>query len=435
MRWLPRLLVAVLLLGGLLQAQDGLQRQFTVPLQDGKLQTRDLLSALLAEYELDGSTLALPDASIDLRGTKGTLLLLASRKLLLDTARFRRDLAGDRLVVTIDRDRTREVRRQLRARVAQFAARLAGEDVTERTFELALPPRLDPGRPLCVLVHGVENDAGIWAELRAFLEAAPRACQVATFTWPDDEGVERIAAALATRLKALGAQPVVIVGYSMGGLVGRAVVEDRALDPGNVRMLVTVGTPHAGSNLAGFRFALEAADLLRDARGPGPFARELLDAAFDHFRDGLGEAGGDLLPGSVCLVRMAARERNPAVEYRAVLGTRSLLDEERLAAVQALVRERLADPKLALVRPRLERWLQDLDELVDGKGDGAVSVARGTLAGVDPVLVPIDHVGLVRRRGLLGRFGRAEDHPVFVQIAAWITGVAPAGAQRTDREP
>jgi pimeloyl-ACP methyl ester carboxylesterase len=403
------------------------QRQFTVPLHDGRLHTGELVRELFATYELDGSALPVPEVRIDLRGAPGYLLLLASRKLLLDTVRFRRDFRQSQLIVTIDRERTREVRRQLRARLAKLAGRLAGEDAAERKYELVLPAEVDKARPLCVLVHGVENDASMWTDLRTFLAAEPARVQVATFGYPNDESIERVAGQLSAQLRRIGPQPVVIVGHSMGGLVARAVVEDQALDPGNVRTLILIGVPNSGSNLAGFRVALEVADVLRDAGTEG-FARELLSIVIDHWQDGLGEAGGDLLPGSVCLGKMAQRGRNPRVDYHLVLGTRSVLREQQLGLVQDAVKDVLADRGLAkVVRPRLERWLGDLDELVDGKGDGAVSVARGRLEGVEPVLVPLDHHGLVRLRGLLGRVEKAEDHPVFVRIAAWLEAPAKTG--------
>lgn len=400
---------------------DQLSRQFAVPLHDGSVELAELLQGLLAAYELDGSGLDLPAARVDLTGTKGALLLYGSRKLLGDSVRFRRDLAGQQLTVRIDRVRAQQLRRVLRARLAAFAARLAGTDSGGHEYVLSLPPDLDPGRVLAVMIHGVESDAEVFADLQAFLEAAPRCCQTATFEYPNDESIDRTAAALAAKLRALGSQPVALIGHSMGGLVARAVVEDPALDPGNVRTLVLVGTPNAGSNLAGLREALELVDVLRQAGGAGDFAHELLDAVIDHWRDGLGEAGGDLLPGSVFLTRLASRPRRADVDYHLLLGTRSLLRPEQLDLVQQEVQRRLGDGKLAAVlRPRLQSWLGDLDELVDGKGDGAVSVARGSLAGVDTTRLPLDHVGLIRRRGLLGDIERPEPHPVFTRIADWL---------------
>src|SRR5262245_4283227 len=304
-------------------APPALQREFAVPMRDGQVQLADLVRGLCTAYELDAGDLRLPDLRIDLRGARGWAWLAASRRLLLDTVRCRRDFERGELLVAIDRERARDVRRELRARLAKFAGGLAGENAAERRYELALPAHLDAGKPLCVLVHGVESDPSMWRDLQAWLGAPGRGVQVATFGYPNDEAVERVAAELASRLRALGAQPVALVGHSMGGLVARAVVEDQALDPGNVRVLVMTGTPNEGSNLAGFRFALELADALRELRSDelrgsadaGPFARALVLAAIDHFRDGLGEAGGDLLPGSVCLQHLAARSRNPRVEY------------------------------------------------------------------------------------------------------------------------
>ena len=46
-----------------------------------------------------------------------------------------------------------------------------------------------------------------------------------------------------------------------------------------------------------------------------------------------------------------------------------------------------------LLGARANRWLEDLDEVVDGRGDGAVSLRRGRLQGVEDTLVlPFGHL-------------------------------------------
>lgn len=425
-----QLLVLVSLLFALpLPAQDaapegpspGLRREIRVPLEDGRLHAPKLVRELLDAYQIDGSDIPLPDVSLDLRGARGFALLHGVRRVLMQTVSFRRDAQRDELVVTIDRERTREVRRELRGKIAKWVGLLAGEDVAVQRCKLDLPAPLDRERPLCVLVHGVEGSARALEELRVHLAAAPRDVQVATFAWPNDGAAERVAAELSESLRALAPQPIDLVAHSMGGLIARAVVEDPELDPGNVRTLVLIGTPNQGTRLAGLRIALEIADVLRQANGTEDFARALLASVADHWRDGIGEAGGDLLPGSVFLTRLDAHPRNSRVRYHVVLGTRSLLSAEQVADVRDQVRAALADGELGnAVRPRVERWLDDLDELIDGKGDGVVSVARGELAGVETLRVPLDHDGLIHRDGVLSHVAEGEEHPVFAAVAEWI---------------
>lgn len=398
-----------------------------MPLHDGKLQVDELIRTLLSALDLDAGELGVPAVAIDLRGLQGSLVLLGARTLLLDTVQFRRDLDGGRLVASIDRQRARDLRRDLRASLAQLAGQLTGKDVRERHYDLALPAELDPARPLVVLVHGLESGPATLGELRDFLEAPKHRAQVATFAYPDDEAIDTIAGAFAAKLKALGPQPIAIVAHSMGGLVARRVVEDPALDPGNVRTLVMLGTPNHGSDLAGLRMALEIGQALGDVDDVTLFASQLIESCAARWRDGLGEAGGDLTPGSVFLTQLAARERNPKVDYHLVLGTHALVQKVQLDLVRREVRARLDRNELGrLVRPRLEHWLEGLDEIVEGRGDGVVGTASGRLDGVETTLVPRDHLGLVRCRGLLGNATTPAEHPVFALVAQWTATVPKA---------
>jgi triacylglycerol esterase/lipase EstA (alpha/beta hydrolase family) len=106
-------------------------------------------------------------------------------------------------------------------------------------------------RPV-VLVHGLLVNDGVWLRLRRFL-LRHGVTPVYTLNYgPPLEGIEWFAQQLHARIEkvraATGAERVVLVAQSMGGLVARAYL--RRFGTGCVAKLITIGTPHHGSMLA-----------------------------------------------------------------------------------------------------------------------------------------------------------------------------------------
>jgi pimeloyl-ACP methyl ester carboxylesterase len=144
----------------------------------------------------------------------------------------------------------------------------------------------DPAPASCarpvILVHGVLVNDGVWFGFRRRLVRAGIAGVYAANYGPPYADIEHYAGQLAARIDAVcavtGAQRVVLVGHSMGGLVSRAHL--RRFGPARVERLITIGTPHHGSVLAwsypGRCLAQMRpgnawlADLNRDEAGPPP---------------------------------------------------------------------------------------------------------------------------------------------------------------------
>ncbi|MGD0642194.1 MAG: alpha/beta fold hydrolase, partial [Roseiarcus sp.] len=110
---------------------------------------------------------------------------------------------------------------------------------------------LAPGRVPVLLVHGYLCNRGLWWWLRRRLRA--RRFAVATVDLePPLAGLDRLAARLGERIDALlaetGAEKVVLVTHSMGGLASRAYLRQRGA--ARVAGLVTLAAPHYGTEIA-----------------------------------------------------------------------------------------------------------------------------------------------------------------------------------------
>lgn len=140
--------------------------------------------------------------------------------------------------------------------VVDYLALLALFVVVQPLERLFLGPdrlhRQGPGEPPpLVLIHGYHCNRGFWWWLRRRLLAAGR--QVATISLePIFADIDAYADQLAGRVdvvrRVTGADRVVLVGHSMGGVVARAYV--RRYGAAAVARVVSLGSPHHGSVLA-----------------------------------------------------------------------------------------------------------------------------------------------------------------------------------------
>jgi hypothetical protein len=235
------------------------------------------------------------------------------------------------------------------------------------------------------VIHGLDSSPEKCEALMAALRKTGLPC--GEFRYPNDQPIDASARLLSSELKKIAkeqpARGVSLVTSSMGGLVARAVIEDATMDSGNVRRLVMIVPPNQGSALARFEFALDLWEHLDSEN-----RKKEAGLFYAMIEDGMGEAGDDLLPGSQFLKKLNARPRNPQVRYSIILGTSGPLTPEDLEKIRKTVKAAGEQGRwLRFFGARVHGWLEDMDEVLDGKGDGCVSLARGRLEGVDDMIV------------------------------------------------
>ncbi|MCK6470370.1 MAG: GPI inositol-deacylase [Planctomycetes bacterium] len=385
-------------------AASATERRFVVTFDPGNIASRvtvyapggvvsaaDLAAAVACAKGYDETALEglFPDKALDLHKKRYRFLLVMANALLaprvkMEVAKPEED-GGEREALVVDLDRTALLSSK-RAFLRRFRAAVTGGGGIfgmGRTFGIEPDEQWQDApadRNLVVLLHGLDSTPENVAPVLKSIREAGLPCAV--FRYPNDQPIADSAKLLAkelARLRELQAtRSVTLLTSSMGGLVARAAVENPDLDPGNVRQMILVGTPNHGSALARFEFGLDLYEHLasEDERGK---ARRL----YEMIEDGLGEAGKDLRPDSAFLKELNARPRNPKVRYSLILGQGGYLTQANLdAARAALAKQKDRNRFTRFLGKQVEDYLKDLDEVVTGLGDGAVSLARGKLEGV-----------------------------------------------------
>lgn len=108
-----------------------------------------------------------------------------------------------------------------------------------------------------LLVHGYGCNSGYWHSMSKALQKAHithHAIDLEPVIGGIDEYSPLIRRAIETLCRETGADKVVIVAHSMGGLASRAYLRDHGCT--RVARLITLGTPHHGTSLAHFGVGL-----------------------------------------------------------------------------------------------------------------------------------------------------------------------------------
>lgn len=169
--------------------------------------------------------------------------------------------------------------RRLRLIMGEYLAFLLTFIVVLPFERLWMPAdRLPPGprRPL-LLVHGYGCSRGVWWLLRRRLEAAGHT--VATLSLvPPYTSMGKLVPQLNQRIEAVcaasGAKQVTLIGHSMGGLVCRSYLARHGI--ARVAQLITLATPHSGTELARIGFGQNAREMEPDSLWLRDMAQEVV---------------------------------------------------------------------------------------------------------------------------------------------------------------
>jgi triacylglycerol esterase/lipase EstA (alpha/beta hydrolase family) len=157
--------------------------------------------------------------------------------------------------------------------------RLFGEEFTASMLQSSWHmPRAAPRQviypgsthPPVLMLHGYGCNCGYWAALTPLLDAAGishATLDLEPVTGDIDGYVPAVQSACDALSAAAGAPKLIIVAHSMGGLVARAWL--RAHGAARVARVITLGTPHHGTSLAGFGVGRNAAQMRRGRANDG----------------------------------------------------------------------------------------------------------------------------------------------------------------------
>jgi pimeloyl-ACP methyl ester carboxylesterase len=370
----------------------GAMHQVRVPLDQGRLSVDSLtqgLAKLLHAPILEVNS----DVSIDLNGLRGVLWIKAMNAALGEGCQINAE--PDALVLSADPEKLPSSLREIKQAVRLFTATAAPQATADQQqqYGLHLPQHLSSGRPLVVLVHGLDCDGSDWREMAELLGKADY--QVGYFRYPNDEPLKQSAASFGQQMQALRETfpklTVDVVTHSMGAMIARYYIEGGTY-AGGIRHLVLIAPPNHGSPWAILSPILELHEHYELWRHNPKWHWTWM------ITDGLGEAGVDLEPHSTFLSDLNERPRRPGVRYTIIAGDHTPFqkwESSALKAVDRCIPDAVGDLwGLRQCREKISRLAEEIQN-ESHRSDGVVSIRSAELHGVsDVVILPVDHQSL-----------------------------------------
>lgn len=312
---------------------------------------------------------------------------------------------GVTLVVAIQAVRYffREEERQTRIHIREAVKKKYPEAVKRLEATYGLRPFEQPKASVkrdvktteVILVHGLDEPGKVWMNLAPVL--VKEGFSVWIMTYPNDQPITESAQFFLKRLKSHNISKtgsISIVAHSMGGLVAREMLTDPSLsytkkaDKGElpaVELLIMVGTPNHGSELAQFRIFTELRDQLENLfKGNYHWLQGIIDGA--------GEAGIDLIPGSKFLKRLNSRPHPRNVNMLVIAGVMSQMQKNKIEKFAHNLKVKLpGDTRVAA--GKMENVLLSVSKQV---GDGLVPVNSARLSGVPLKIIQGTHLSMIR---------------------------------------
>ncbi len=271
---------------------------------------------------------------------------------------------------------------------------------------------------IVVLVHGLDEPGGIWDQLAPALAGA--GYTAVRFDYANDQAIALSATSLFNSLDELreyGVKTIDFVCHSMGGLVVRDTITREGFGEKGIMVdrLITIGTPHGGSPWARLRAVSEIREQVqRWVESDDLDPQRLLGFA----RDGVGQAGADLLPGSNFLTELDARTLPDGIAVTCIVGrmtSKTGVEAGSVLAASAL-RDLVGSEDAWAIMGAVDRFGREL-------GDGVVPMSSAVLDGVDDVVIlQANHRAMVRTVELgevirqIGGLGASDEPPAIAVV-------------------